>query len=54
MAKPPDEKIYVEMPFIDQLKGMDWGHIADDIDVPYPRRRAIPRKTQTSEKEPHA
>ncbi len=35
MAKPPDEKIYVEMPFIDQLKGMDWGHIEGDIDVPY-------------------
>ena len=33
MAKPPDEKIYVEMPFIDQLKGMDWGHIEGDIDV---------------------
>ncbi len=35
MAKPRVEKIYVEMPFIDQLKGMDWGHIEGDIDVPY-------------------
>ena len=35
MAKPPDEKIYVEMPFIDQLKGMDWDHIEGDIHVPY-------------------
>lgn len=31
----PDEKTYVEIPFIDQLKGMGWGHIEGDIDVPY-------------------
>jgi len=24
MAQTPDEKVYVEMPFIEQLKGMDW------------------------------
>ena len=35
MAKLPDEKIYVEMPFIDQLKGMGWDHIEGDTDVPY-------------------
>ena len=27
MEQSPDEKTYVEIPFIDQLKGMDWGHI---------------------------
>ena len=31
----PDEKTYVEIPFIDQLKGMGWQHIEGDIDVPY-------------------
>ena len=35
MAQTPDEKTYVEVPFIEQLKGMDWGHIEGDIDVPY-------------------
>lgn len=31
----PDEKTYVEIPFIKQLKGMGWQHIGGDIDVPY-------------------
>jgi type I restriction enzyme R subunit len=31
----PDEKTYVEIPFIKQLKGMGWQHIEGDIDVPY-------------------
>ncbi len=35
MAQSPDEKTYVEIPFIEQLKGMDWDHIEGDIDVPY-------------------
>ena len=35
MAQTPDEKTYVEIPFIEQLKGMGWGHIEGDIDVPY-------------------
>ena len=35
MAQSPDEKTYVEIPFIEQLKGMGWGHIEGDIDVPY-------------------
>lgn len=35
MANLPDEKTYVEIPFIEQLKGMGWGHIEGDIDVPY-------------------
>jgi type I restriction enzyme R subunit len=35
MAQPPDEKTYVEIPFIEQLKGMGWKHIEGDIDVPY-------------------
>ncbi len=35
MAQTPDEKTYVEIPFIEQLKGMDWDHIEGDIDVPY-------------------
>jgi hypothetical protein len=34
-AQTPDEKTYVEIPFIEQLKGMGWDHIAGDIDVPY-------------------
>jgi len=35
MAQSPDEKTYVEMLFIEQLKGMGWEHIEGDIDVPY-------------------
>jgi type I restriction enzyme R subunit len=35
MAQSPDEKTYVEIPFIEQLKGMGWEHIEGDIDVPY-------------------
>ena len=35
MAQPPDEKSYVEIPFIEQLKGLDWQHLEGDIDVPY-------------------
>jgi len=35
MAQAPDEKTYVEIPFIEQLKGMGWDHIEGDIDVPY-------------------
>jgi hypothetical protein len=35
MAQTPDEKTYVEIPFIEQLKGMKWDHIEGDIDVPY-------------------
>ena len=34
-AQTPDEKTYVEIPFIEQLKGMGWDHIEGDIDVPY-------------------
>jgi type I restriction enzyme R subunit len=35
MASPPDEKTYVEIPFIEQLKGLGWEHIEGDTDVPY-------------------
>ena len=35
MAQTPDEKTYVKIPFIKQLKGMGWDHIEGDIDVPY-------------------
>ncbi len=35
MAQSPDEKTYVEIPFIEQLKAMGWEHIEGDIDVPY-------------------
>lgn len=35
MAPPPDEKTYVEIPFIEQLIGLDWEHIEGAIDVPY-------------------
>ena len=35
MAQSPDEKTYVEIPFIEQLKGMGWDHIEGDIDAPY-------------------
>lgn len=31
----PDEKTYVEIPFIAQLKSLDWQHLEGDIDVPY-------------------
>ena len=34
MAQTPDEKTYVEIPFIEQLKALDWEHIEGDIDVP--------------------
>ena len=35
MVQTPDEKTYVEIPFIEQLKAMGWEHIEGDIDVPY-------------------
>ena len=35
MAQSPGEKTYVEIPFIEQLKGMGWDHIEGVIDVPY-------------------
>ena len=35
MAQLPDEKTYVEIPFIEQLKGLRWEHLEGDIDVPY-------------------
>ncbi len=35
MAQLPDEKTYVEIPFIEQLKGLRWAHLEGDIDVPY-------------------
>ena len=35
MAQTSDDKTYVEIPSIEQLKGMGWDHIEGDIDVPY-------------------
>jgi type I restriction enzyme R subunit len=35
MAQPPDEKSYVEIPFIEQLKGLGWQYLEGDLDVPY-------------------
>jgi hypothetical protein len=35
MPQTSDEKTYVEIPFIEQLKGVGWDHIEGDIDVPY-------------------
>ena len=35
MAPPPDEKTYVEIPFIEQLTGLGWEHLEGDTDVPY-------------------
>jgi hypothetical protein len=35
MSQAPDERTYVENPFIMQLKGMGWDHIKGDTDVPY-------------------
>jgi len=32
MANLPDEKTYVEVPFIEQLKGMGWSHMEGDMD----------------------
>jgi len=37
MAQSPDEKTYVEIPFIEQLKSLGWDHIEGDIDVLYPK-----------------
>jgi hypothetical protein len=34
MAQEPDEKTYVEIPFIEQLKELSWEHIEGDVDVP--------------------
>jgi len=34
MVQTPDEKTYVEIPFIEQLRGMRWEHIEGDMDVP--------------------
>lgn len=30
-----DEKTYVEIAFIEQLKSLAWQHLEGDIDVPY-------------------
>ena len=35
MAQSPDEKTYVGIAFIKQLKGLGWNHIEGNIDVPY-------------------
>jgi hypothetical protein len=35
MPQSPDEKTYVEIPFVEQLKGMGWDHIEGDVGVPY-------------------
>ena len=35
MAQTPEEKTYVEISIIEQLKGMCWDHVEGDIDVPY-------------------
>jgi len=32
MAQSPDEKTYVVVPFIEQLKGVGWDHIEGDDD----------------------
>jgi len=55
MAQTPDEKIYVEIPFIEQLKGMGWDHIEGDIDVPYLTERetlGIEEKQLTAREDP--
>ena len=44
MAPTPDEKTYVEIPFIQQLKGLRWEHVEGDIDVPYLTERESFRK----------
>jgi hypothetical protein len=33
MSSFPHEKTYVEIPFIEQLKGLGWEHIEGDVDV---------------------
>jgi hypothetical protein len=43
MAPLPHEKTYVEIPFIEQLKGMGWDRIEGDIDVPYLTERESSR-----------
>jgi len=35
VAQSPDEKTYVEIPLIEQLKGMGWDHVEGEINVPY-------------------
>ena len=30
MAQTPDEKTYVEIPFIEQLKALGWEHVEGD------------------------
>ena len=32
MAQTPDEKTYVEIPFIEQLKETGWDHVEDKTD----------------------
>jgi type I restriction enzyme R subunit len=34
-APLPDERTKVELPLVEQLKGMGWRHLEGDIDVPY-------------------
>jgi len=35
MPETANERTIVELPLIDQLKRMGWGHLEGDIDVPY-------------------
>jgi len=33
MEQSPDEKIYVEIPFIEQIKEMGWDHVEGEKDA---------------------
>jgi len=50
MAPTPDEKTYVKIPFIEQLKRMGWEHIECDIDVSYLTERESSRDVLLADK----
>jgi len=50
MTTAPNEYIRVELPLIQQLKGMGWSHIEGDIDVPYLTERQSFRETLLAER----
>lgn len=35
MHDPPDERMKVELPFIEQLRGLEWNYLPGDTRVPY-------------------
>lgn len=44
MTETPNERTEVELPLIEQLKGLGWRHLKGDIEVPYVTERSTFRE----------